>query len=97
LPEMALEMGLVAIAGAAWVGARKAKGQKAGPAVWFIGFLVVLQMIGSWTSGGSGGEGDTTAMAGMALAAYLAAIGLAWLVDRASRPVAAACPIPSTS
>jgi len=94
LPEMALEMGLVAMAGAAWVAARKTQGQKAGPAVWFIGFLVGLQMIGSWTTGG--GEGDTTAMAGMALAAYLVAVGVAWLVDRASRP-AAVCPIPSPS
>jgi hypothetical protein len=45
VPEQALEIGLLAIAGAAWAASRKQLGRMAWPAVAFIGFLVALQIV----------------------------------------------------
>lgn len=84
IPEMALEMGLVAVAGAAWVALRKDEGRKAWPAVMFIGVLATVQIIVSLL-GGSGGAASPAAMGAEALAVYLALTGLAWLVERGGR------------
>jgi len=80
-PEMALELGLVAVAGAAWTARRKTAGRLAWPAVAFLAILTAVQMLASWTPA----SGDAVAMGGMALAAYLALTAVAWLVDRGPR------------
>ena len=78
MPELALEVGLVALAGAAWTAQRKATGHTAWPAIGFIAVLVGLQIFDELGGGGS----DPKTFAPMALAVYLAMAGLAWLVDR---------------
>lgn len=45
VPEQALEIGLVALCGAAWVASRKQGGRSAWPAIAFIAFLVALQIV----------------------------------------------------
>ncbi|GAN00415.1 membrane protein [alpha proteobacterium U9-1i] len=45
VPEQALEIGLLAVCGAAWVASRKTLGRFAWPAIAFIGFLVALQIV----------------------------------------------------
>lgn len=45
VPEQALEIGLLAVCGAAWVASRKTLGRMAWPAIAFIGFLVALQIV----------------------------------------------------
>jgi hypothetical protein len=88
LPEMVLEMGMLALAGAAWVAERKTTGLKAWPAVLFIAVLTGVQMASSSMSGGSG---DPKSFGLTALIAYLVVTGIAWLVERgASRGSAAA-------
>lgn len=81
LPEMALEMGLVAIAGAAWVASRKDQGRTGWPAVIFLTVLTAVQILSS-TLGGSSGSSDPVSTGAMALAVYLVLTGIAWLVDR---------------
>jgi hypothetical protein len=78
LPEMALELGLVAVAGGAWIAKRKDLGMVAWPAVLFLAFLTAIQMISSM---GAMGE-DVVKDGAMALAVYLVATGVAWAVDR---------------
>ena len=77
-PELALEMGLVALAGVAWTAQRKSAGRAAWPALGFMAALVALQIISELGGGGS----DPKSFAPTALAVYLAMAGLAWLVDR---------------
>jgi hypothetical protein len=79
LPEMALELGLVAVAGGAWIARRKQEGRKAWPVIAYMGFLTALQMAASLSQPNSD---DPVAGGGLALAVYLLATGLAWLVDR---------------
>ena len=78
LPEMALELGLVAVAGGAWIARRKDLGMVAWPAVLFLAFLTAIQMISSMGAMGS----DVVKDGAMALAVYLAATAVAWAVDR---------------
>jgi hypothetical protein len=78
VPEEALEMGLLAIAGAAWGWRRGATGRSVLPALLFLGFLVVLQIVALVLPGGGGASG----FAMTALAAYLVATFLAWLAER---------------
>jgi hypothetical protein len=78
LPEMALELGLVAIAGGAWIAKRKDLGMVAWPAVAFLAFLTVLQMVSSFGAMGP----DVVQDGAMALAAYMTATLVAWAVDR---------------
>ena len=78
LPEMALELGLVAVAGGAWIAVRKDAALKAWPVIAFMGFLTTLQMAASL----SPSSDDPVAGGGLALVVYLVATGLAWLVDR---------------
>jgi hypothetical protein len=82
LPEMALELGLVGIAGGTWIASRKPAGAKAWPVIAYMGFLTALQMVASL----SPSSGDPVAGGGLALAVYLLATALAWPVDRDERP-----------
>ena len=81
--ELALEMGLVALAAVAWVAGRARRGDAVWPAAAFVAWLVVLQIIDE-----AGGPHDPKAMAVTALAAYLATTALAWVVDRGERGTA---------
>jgi len=76
-PEQALEMGLLAIAAAAW-GWRRGReglGWIAAPA--FLGFLLLLQMVPLVSPMGEG----RLSMGGTALAAYLATCVFAWMAE----------------
>jgi hypothetical protein len=82
IPEMALELGLVAVAGAAWTASRKQAGRTAWPAVLFIAYLGTLQVVASLSPNPS--EPVTTGATALAL--YLLTIALAGLVDRRASP-----------
>jgi hypothetical protein len=88
VPEQAVEIGLLAVAGAWWVGERVREGRRIWPAALFLAGLVVLQIVGVLMPPG----GDTVQMGATALLAYLVIGGLAWLLDR--RPVGAADRLP---
>jgi hypothetical protein len=81
LPEMALELGLVGMAGAALVASRKDQGRSAWPIVAFMAVLTGVQMIASYMSQ-AGGGGDPAGFGLQALIVYLAVTAIAWLVDR---------------
>jgi hypothetical protein len=85
LPEMALELGLVAMAGAAWTAQRKTEGRHAWPAVIFLGLLTALQIV----AGLGGGMKDPVALGVQALVIYLAFTAVAWFIDRGPSPKAA--------
>lgn len=85
LPEMALELGLVGLAGGAWIAARKEIGQKAWPVLAFMAYLTALQMVASFTPE----SGDPVKGGAMALAVYLLTTAVAWFVDRSKAAVAA--------
>jgi hypothetical protein len=76
--EMALELGVVGLAGGALIAARREAGQKAWPVLGFMAYLTALQVIASVLpdSGGAASRGA------MALAIYLITAAIAWLVDR---------------
>jgi len=76
--EQAVEIGLVAVAGAAWTAQRIRAGLSAWPALVFLTFLVVLQIVALLLPGG----GDAVGMGTSALAAYLLTAGVAALVER---------------
>jgi membrane-bound metal-dependent hydrolase YbcI (DUF457 family) len=76
--EEALEIGLLAVAGAFWAGWRVRDGRKVWPAGLFLTLLVALQI---YAMGAEGGV-DPVKMGATALAAYLAVGLLAWLVER---------------
>ncbi len=88
LPEMALEMGLVAIAGAAWTARRKARGQAAWPAVAFLTLLTAVQILSS-SLGGSSGSPDPFLTGALALGVYLLVALAAAFVDGGRRPAGA--------
>ncbi len=79
VPEQAVEIGLLAICGAAWVASRKSLGRMAWPAIAFIGFLVALQivaMLSPQPAGPLGPESGATI-----LVIYLVVVALAALTD----------------
>ena len=78
---MALEMGLVAVAGAAWTARRKAQRQTAWPAAAFLTLLTAVQILSS-ALGGSSGSADPTATGAVILGVYLIIALVAVLVDR---------------
>jgi hypothetical protein len=80
IAEMALEMGLVALAGAAWTASRKSRDRTAWPAVVFLAVLTGVQIL-SALLGGSGGSDNATATGAMALVVYLAVALIAAAVD----------------
>ena len=92
-PELALEMGLVAVAAGAWTFRRHAEGRSLWPALGFLSALTVLQVVDEMGGGGS----QPQAMALTALAAYLVATALAWLVEwkPRSKPADAGSPAPA--
>lgn len=81
VPEEALEMGLLAVGGAAWAWRRGAMGQSLPPALLFMSFLTALQIVALVLPG----SGQVSGFATTALAAYLAATFLAWLTERGDR------------
>jgi hypothetical protein len=86
VPEQALEIGLVAVFGAAWAASRKGLGHKAWPAVAFIAFLVALQivaMISPVTAGPAGVE-----VGALALVVYLVVTGAAALTEMRTKKAA---------
>jgi hypothetical protein len=83
--EQAVEMGLLALAGAAWAAQRVRAGLSAWPAVAFLGFLVTLQIVAMLLPA----AGGTVAMGVNALAAYLLTTAVAAIVERRARSAAA--------
>jgi hypothetical protein len=79
VPEQALEIGLLAVCGAAWVASRKTLGRFAWPAIAFIGFLVALQIVAMLSPQPAG---PLPAQAGITiLVLYLAVAALAVPTD----------------
>lgn len=79
VPEQALEIGLIAVCGAAWVASRKSLGRMAWPAIGFLGFLVALQivaMLSPQPAGPLGPESGATI-----LVIYLVVVAIAALTD----------------
>src|SRR5690606_29787977 len=63
VPEQAIEIGLLALCGGAWIASRKSLGRFAWPAIAFIGFLVALQiaaMLSPQPAGPLGAESGAT-------------------------------------
>lgn len=79
VPEQALEIGLVAVFGAAWAASRKQLGRKAWPAIAFIAFLVVLQIVAMLSPQPAGELGASAGF--MILAIYLVVVAAAALTD----------------
>ncbi|MGQ0531375.1 MAG: metal-dependent hydrolase [Caulobacteraceae bacterium] len=80
VPEQALEIGLVAVCGAIWVASRKTLGRMAWPAIWFIGFLVVLQIVAMLSPQPAGELGPESGA--LILVIYLVVVTIAALTDR---------------
>jgi hypothetical protein len=79
VPEQAIEIGLLAVCGGAWIASRKTLGRVAWPAIAFIGFLVTLQivaMLSPQPAGPLGAESGATI-----LTIYLVVAALAALTD----------------
>jgi len=76
--EQALEMGLVAVAGALWVGQRVRAGGGVWPAAAFLTFLTALQIMAILAPP----SGGPVQMGAYALFAYGLATAVAWLVER---------------
>ncbi|WP_184716517.1 hypothetical protein [Caulobacter sp.] len=77
VPEQALEMGLLALAAAAWGWRRGVEGQGWMAAPLFLGFLVLLQLVPLVSPVGEGVLG----VGGSALAAYLVTCVFAWMAE----------------
>lgn len=83
VPEQAVEIGLLAVCGGAWVASRKALGRLAWPAIAFIAFLVTLQIVAMLQPQPAG---ELPSQAGvMILAIYLLVAALAALTDLRGR------------
>ena len=78
VPEEAVEMGLLAVAGLFWAGWRVRDGRTVWPAALFLTLLVALQIYAM----GAEGAVDPVGMGLTALAAYLVVGFVAWLVER---------------
>jgi len=79
VPEQALEIGLLAVCGGAWIASRKTLGRFAWPAIAFIGFLITLQVV-AMLSPQPGGPLEPESGV-MILAIYLVVAALAALTD----------------
>jgi hypothetical protein len=82
VPEQVLEIGLLAVFGAAWTASRKAQGRTAWSAVAFIAFLVVLQIVAMLAPPPAGQIGFQSALT--ILIIYLLVTALAALADQRS-------------
>jgi hypothetical protein len=78
VPEQAVEMGLIAITGAAWAASRAKLGRSVWPALVLIGFYVALQIAAMLAPLSN----DPVSMGGSALAAYAVATIAAAVADR---------------
>jgi hypothetical protein len=87
MPEIVLELGLLAVAGVAWTAQRKMEERHAWPAAVFLGLLAGLQIVSAM----GGAMTDPTALGVQALGIYLVFTAIAWVIDRrpAPRPRAA--------
>ena len=79
VPEQALEMGLLAICGAAWIASRKTLDRFAWPAIAFIAFLVTLQIVAMLSPQPAGELGPESGVT--ILAIYLVVVAIAALTD----------------
>lgn len=79
VPEQALEIGLLAICGAAWVASRKSLGRFAWPAIAFIAFLVTLQIVAMLSPQPAGPLMPQSGV--MILSIYLVVAAIAALTD----------------
>lgn len=79
VPEQALEMGLLAVCGAAWVASRKSLGRFAWPAIAFITALVALQIVAMLSPQPEGPLGPDAGVT--ILAIYLIVVLVAALTD----------------
>ena len=91
LPEQALEIGLLGVAGLFWAGLRVREGRRVWPAALFMSFLVSLQIVGMVSPPG----GDKVQMGVSTLTAYGAAALVAWLVERRKVDVGESLPAAS--
>lgn len=87
VPEQALEMGLLAIAGAAWAASRNAQGRTTWPALALIAFLVSLQIAAMLMPPPAGALGFDAGLT--ILAVYLVVVAAAALADIRRTPAAA--------
>ena len=79
VPEQALEIGLIALCGGAWIASRKTLGRFAWPALAFMAFLIVLQVVAMLSPQPAG---PLQAQSGfMILAIYLVVAAVAALTD----------------
>ncbi len=86
VPEQAVEIGLLALAGGAWIASRKQLGRDAWPALAFIAFLVALQIVAMTQPQPAG---PLPAQAGLTiLAVYLVVVAVAALADRRGKRTA---------
>ena len=87
VPEQAVEIGLLAVAGAAWAWTRARDGAGAWGAPAFLGLLVGVQILAMVLPASE----DPAGMGGMAIAVYLILAAAAWAVARkgAARPLPA--------
>jgi membrane-bound metal-dependent hydrolase YbcI (DUF457 family) len=79
VPEQALEIGLLAVCGAAWVASRKTLGRFAWPAIAFITFLVALQIVAMLSPQPAGELGPESGVT--ILAIYIVVAAVAALTD----------------
>lgn len=79
-PEMALEMGLVAIAATAWMGVRRDLGGRIGPAAAFVTLLTAVQVLGPFAP-----VADPVGEDLLSFAVYVGVMIAAWMVDRAPK------------
>lgn len=79
VPEQALEIGLIALCGGAWIASRKTIGRLAWPAIAFMGFLIVLQVVAMLSPQPTG---PLQAQSGITiLMIYLVVAGISALTD----------------
>lgn len=79
VPEQAVEIGLLAVCGAAWAASRKHLGRTAWPAVALIAFLVALQIVAMLSPQPAGELGPSSGV--LILAIYLVVVAIAALTD----------------
>ena len=91
VPEQAIEIGLLAVAGGYWIAQRVREGRQVRPAALFLVLLIAVQIVSMLMPSTGGG---VVQMGIMALALYLGLGVVAWLIDR--RPVDAAERLPGT-
>lgn len=91
VPEEALEIGLLAVAGVFWTAWRVHKGRRAWPAGLFLAVLVGLQIYAATSPPGS----DPVRLGVTGIVAYLAVGFVAWLIERGG--VDAADRLPASS